>query len=115
MNAQIPVSFYTINDTNNIIGTNKGNVVIPVGNYNFNSLAPVVVSAFQTQILVGITFTISKFTGLVTFTFTGGIGNSYFNFDNSYKIFGFLPNVNYPHIGASLPSLFPSNLLGIKN
>ena len=114
MNAQIPVSFYTINDGNNIIGTNLGNVVIPVGNYNFNSLAPVVVSAFQTQIAVGITFTISKFTGLIDFGFVSGIGNTYFNFNNSYKIFGFLPNVNYPYVGSSRPSLFPLNLLGIK-
>ena len=114
MNAQIPVSFYTINDNNNVIGTNLGNVVIPVGNYNFNSLAPVVVSAFSTQISVGITFTISKITGLITFTFVSGIGNSYFNFNNSYKIFGFLPNVNYPYVGSARPSLFPINLLGVK-
>lgn len=114
MNAQIPVSFYTINDNNNVIGTNKGNVVIPVGNYNFNSLALVIVSAFQTQIAVGITFTISKFTGLVEFTFVSGVANSYFNFNNSYKIFGFLPNVDYPYVGNSRPSLFPLNLLGIK-
>jgi hypothetical protein len=115
MNAQIPVSFYTINDGNNIIGTDKGNVVIPVGNYNFNSLAPVVVSAFQTQISVDITFIISKFTGLVEFTYVGlGLANTYFNFNNSYRIFGFLPNVNYPYVGSSRPSLFPLNLLGIK-
>lgn len=114
MNAQIPVSFYTINEGNNIIGTNKGNVVIPIGNYNFNSLAPVVVSAFLTQIAVGITFTISKFTGIVTFTFVGGLANSYFNFNNSYKIFGFIANVNYSYVGNSVTSLFPLNLLGIK-
>jgi len=114
MNAQIPVSFYTINANNNIIGTDIGNVVIPVGNYNFNSLAPVVVSAFLTQISVGITFTISKITGLITFTFVSGIANTYFNFNNSYKIFGFLPNVNYPYVGSARPSLFPINLLGVK-
>jgi len=114
MNAQIPVSFYTINDTNNIIGTNLGNVTIPIGNYNFNSLAPVVVSAFLTQISVGITLTISKFTGLITFTFVSGIANTYFNFNNSYKIFGFLPNVNYPYVGSSRISIFPLNLLGVK-
>jgi hypothetical protein len=114
MNAQIPVSFYTINANNNIIGTNKGNVVIPIGNYNFNSLAPVVVSAFLTQISVGITLTISKITGIITFTFVSGIANTYFNFDNSYKIFGFLPNVNYPYVGSSRISIFPLNLLGVK-
>jgi len=114
MNAQIPVSFYTINDTNNIIGTNLGNVTIPIGNYNFNSLAPVVVSAFLTQINVGLTLTISKFTGLITFTFVSGIANTYFNFNNSYKIFGFLPNVNYPYVGSSRISIFPLNLLGVK-
>lgn len=114
MNAQIPVSFYTINANNNIIGTNLGNVTIPIGNYNFNSLAPVVVSAFLTQISVGITLTISKFTGLITFTFVSGLGNTYFNFNNSYKIFGFLPNVNYPYVGSSRISIFPLNLLGVK-
>lgn len=115
MNAQIPVSFYTITDKNNIIGTNKGNVTIPIGNYNFNSLAPVVVSAFLTQISVGITLTISKFTGLINFHFTGGgIANTYFNFNNSYKIFGFLPNVNYPWIGNDRSSIYPLNLLGVK-
>ena len=115
MNAQIPVSFYTINDTNNIIGTNLGNVTIPIGNYNFNSLAPIVVSAFLTQISVGITLTISKFTGLITFTYVGpGIANTYYNFNNSYKIFGFLPNVNYPYVGSYVVSPFPLNLLGVK-
>ena len=114
MNAQIPVSFYTITDNNNIIGTNKGNVTIPIGNYNFNSLAPVVVSAFLTQISVGITLTISKFTGLITFNYVSGVANTYFNFNNSYKIFGFKPNVNYPYVGISRPSLYPLNLLGVK-
>jgi len=115
MNAQIPVSFYTINANNNIIGTNIGNVTIPIGNYNFNSLAPVVVSAFLTQISVGITLTISKFTGLITFTYVGpGIANTYYNFNNSYKIFGFLPNVNYPYVGSYVVSPFPLNLLGVK-
>ena len=115
MNAQIPVSFYTINANNNIIGTNIGNVTIPIGIYNFNSLAPVVVSAFLTQISVGITLTISKFTGLITFTYVGpGIANTYYNFNNSYKIFGFLPNVNYPYVGSYVVSPFPLNLLGVK-
>jgi len=115
MNAQIPVSFYTINATNNIIGTDLGNVTIPVGNYNFNSLAPVVVSAFSTQISVNITLSISKFTGLITFTFVGpGLANSYYNFNNSYKIFGFLPNVNYGYVGNDVISPFPLNLLGVK-
>jgi hypothetical protein len=114
MNAQIPVSFYTINANNNIIGTNLGNVVIPIGNYNFNSLYPIVESAFSTQISVTLTLTISKFTGLITFTFVSGIANTYYNFNNSYKIFGFLPNVNYPYIGNSVISPFPLNLLGVK-
>jgi hypothetical protein len=114
MNAQIPVSFYTINANNNIIGTDLGNVTIPIGNYNFNSLAPVVVSAFSTDISVVITLTISKFTGLITFNYVSGITNTYFNFNNSYKIFGFEPNVNYPYVGISRPSLYPLNLLGVK-
>jgi len=114
MNAQIPVSFYTINATNNIIGTNLGNIVIPIGNYNFNTLAPVVVSAVLSQIGTGITLTIDKTTGRITFKFVGPGGNSYYNFNNSYKIFGFLPNVNYGYVGINVISPFPLNLLGVK-
>ena len=51
VNAQIPVSFYTINYTNNIlkIALGSGNIqyiIIPVGNYNATTL----ISAITTLI-----------------------------------------------------------------
>ena len=112
MNAQIPVSFYTINDTNNLITFQSGlsvyQITLTKGNYNFNTLSAMVTTAIS---MVGVTVTLSinKATGVITFTSTTVV---YYNFNKSYKIFGFLPNVNYN--GATITAPFPCNLLGVK-
>jgi len=114
MNAQIPVSFYTINDSNNLIKLRVGVGVYPFtlinGNYNFNTLASMVSSVVSPIIGSGnLSLSINKSTGVITFTSLNVI---YYNFDNSYKIFGFLPNVNYN--GPTITAPFPCNLLGVK-
>jgi hypothetical protein len=113
MNAQIPVSFYTINDTNNVFTVQIGvvNYLISLvkGNYNFNTLASMVSTAFFTSTGLTVTLTINKATGIITFSCPSAL---YYTFDKSYKIFGFLPNVNYN--GATITAPYPCNLLGAK-
>lgn len=113
MNAQIPVSFYTINDTNNLITIRVGVTIYAItllkGNYNFNTLSSMVIVAFLGSGF-NLTLTIDKSTGIVQFLSTASI--VYYNFDKSYKIFGFLPNVNY--FGSTARSPYPLNLLGVK-
>jgi len=113
MNAQIPVSFYTINETNNYFTVQIGSfpyiVTLLNGNYNFNTLSAMVSTAYQNAIGLSLTISINKSTGVIQFV---TLNATYFNFDKSYKIFGFSPNVNYN--GPTITAPYPCNLLGVK-
>ena len=73
LNAQIPVSFYNINYTNNVLNYTVNSIwnsiVVPVGNYNANSLMTSLTSFFLTNGHT-ITITINKLNGILTFTVT---------------------------------------------
>lgn len=114
IDAQIPVSFYTINAVNNVLtytvsGTTY-TITIPVGNYNANTLITVMISKFS---LNGhtITPTISKINGLLTFT---GTVDFIFKKTGStiFTILGF--TVDSSSSSFILNALYPLNLLGIK-
>jgi hypothetical protein len=121
MNAQIPVSFYTINETNNYFQINISDIIIPTGNYNGNSL----ITALNTAIyaVVGFsspTIALSPSTGKLTFTsisaFTIEItfptnlltgGTNY-----THRILGFNPSSTT--VGLSITAPYPLNLLGVN-
>ena len=71
VNAQIPISWYIINYSNNMFKVKLGNnteqiITIPVGNYNANSL----ITALNTLINdSNFSITISEITGKLTFTY----------------------------------------------
>ena len=115
VNAQIPVSWYIINYTNNVFTLQLGNNItktyyISVGNYNANSL----ITALNTLINdSNFSVTISKITGKLTFTY-----NTTFIIysDNNYSIcsiLGFDINTVY-NCNFSFICPYPLNLLGYK-
>ena len=115
VNAQIPVSWYIINYTNNVFTLQLGNNItktyyISVGNYNANSL----ITALNTLINdSNFSITISKITGKLTFTY-----NTTFTIysDNNYSIcsiLGFDINTVY-NCNFSFICPYPLNLLGYK-
>jgi len=115
VNAQIPVSWYIINYTNNLFTLQLGNNItktyyISVGNYNANSL----ITALNTLINdSNFSITISKITGKYTFTY-----NTTFTIysDNNYSIcsiLGFELNTVY-NCSFSFICPYPLNLLGYK-
>ena len=118
VNAQIPVSYYTINYTNDIFKfawNTTGNIInIPItrGNYNSSSL----ITELQNKLLTaGYTFTISisRITGIMTFSST----NLYYIWDNPLGIIlGFNTTLGSVFNGTNwlLTAPFPLNLLGIK-
>jgi hypothetical protein len=117
LNAQIPVSFNTINYTNYILYFSvDGGSVIPLlvtrGNYNSNSLITELVNEFT---LLGYTFTIttSKITGLMTFTC---VGHNFVFYGTStlFPVLGFTAGTNYSSTVGVLTATYPLNLLGIK-
>lgn len=113
IDAQIPVSFYNINYTNNVlnyqISSLNYTITIDVGNYNFNSLAINMKAKF---LLNGHTFliTINKQNGIITFATT--TTNFVFTTSSMFSILGF-PLQNQTSTFFSLTATYPLNLLGI--
>jgi hypothetical protein len=117
LNAQIPVSFYTINYTNYLLNFSvDSGPIIPLlvtrGNYNSYSLITELIAQFAT---FGYTFTIttSKITGIMTFVCSG---HSFVFYGTStlFPIIGFVSGTNYNSSSSSLTAIYPLNLLGIK-
>ena len=75
LNAQIPVSFYIIDETNNILyysdGTTTKTLILTIGNYNGNQMVAALNAGFTSNGSL-ITTILNSQTGLLYFTITGG-------------------------------------------
>lgn len=118
LNAQIPYSFYVINQTNNQFKYQLGvstifTSSIPVGNYNGNSLITTLKSVLLAN---GITLaiTLSSIDGKLTFTHLSSDFTFYTLTNSILPILGFEVNTTYTSASFTLSSPYPLNLLGIK-
>jgi len=118
MNAQFPVSFYTINETNNIFGvaTNLNlfqTFTIPVGNYNANTLITKM-NSLVTAGLISITFSFNSATGKVTISGDAGVTSITFSsaLSQFYKVMGSVFPISTGTSVLNMP--YPLNLLGVK-
>jgi len=123
-NAQIPVSFYIVNYTNQVfVIKNNGTgisytVSIPIGNYNSTTFITAVSAVILSTASITMTITIDTTTGKLTFssatnfsfmsTSALSTANQLFGFSSSSNLVSAL-NGTY---NATAP--FPLNLLGIK-
>lgn len=117
LNAQIPVSFYTINYTNYLLNfkVDSGSIIpllVTRGNYNSNSLITELIAQLTA---LGYTFTIttSKITGIMTFN-CAGHSFTFYGTSTIFPILGFTFGTNYNSTSSSLTATYPLNLLGIK-
>ena len=120
INAQFPVSFYTINATNNTLTyiynvptiTTKTTITIASGNYNASSLISALTSAFTAN-TIPITITINKLTGKLTFS--APLNFSFYQTTTSImSVLGFSNTTTFTSTTGSLAALYPLNLLGVK-
>jgi len=115
--AQIPVSYYTINEYNNILVTSEGTITITFGNYNSSSLITEMKARFL-ELGVTMVIIISRTTGRLTFTRVAGAFDFLFNGSTSLDILGFNPTINSSSMAGggtnTLVAPFPLNLLGIQ-
>ena len=109
IHAELPYSFYIVNEYNNILDLSIGRIIIPFGNYNANSfmktLEDLTVNAFN--ILFNTT------NGKFTFHY-----NSEFQILSSttcYDLIGIKQNKQYSSSGGILECELPANFLGSKN
>lgn len=113
VDAQIPISFYNLNYTNNTLNYQitsvNYSITISPGNYNFNSLATQLTSKFLAN---GHTFTITinKQTGIITLAMVSS--NFIIQVSSMFSVLGLI-NSNHNSSSFSLTADYPLNLLGI--
>jgi len=120
MNAQIPVAWYVINDSNNQFRYDGNWLSIPNGNYNGNSFITVLLTLMNGVIPASVSsIVLSSSTGELTFTFATSrtllfpsTKQASTTPNYSYLIFGAIVGTSY--VGASITLPFPLNLLGIN-
>ena len=122
INAQIPMSFYVINGSNNLLCYNTMSPVqvmtltVPVGNYNAYTLATKLTALF---LLNGITIIISTSpqTGIMTFAQASALFSIYPYSLNGliFSTLSLVINLSSAFVaGTSITCLYPVNLLGTK-
>jgi len=120
VSAQIPVSFYNVNYTNNTIVFKKSEdsvyttATIPAANYNGNTFITALVSLFLTALSATVSISLSKTTGVITIT------RSTLNFSISplstcYELLGLKKGTTYTSASSILTAPYPINLLGVKS
>ena len=113
LNAQLPVSFYNINYTNNTLNYQISSINYTItaspGNYNINSLATQLIAKFLTN---GHTFTITinKQNGIITLATPAT--NFILQVSSMFSVLGLLLS-NHISSSFSLTADYPLNLLGI--
>ena len=117
LNAQIPVSFYVIDNTNNTLLLKRGvnaiqTLTIPVGNYNSSTIITALLTTLSGAGGTDITVSINTVNGILTFySITTNILYSNANGSTISTILGFgTSNITISAANVSLP--YPLNLLG---
>lgn len=113
VNAQVPVSWYLINSTNNKICITLGGVktayLFPTGNYNVNSFIAAWVATFGANWTV----TYNNVTNKMTFSYTAS-----FSFSDDacslFSIIGFVPGETYVSSSNALTSSNSINFYGLN-
>jgi len=123
ISAQIPVSFYNINETNNQFNYGLGTylnlilktITIPIGNYNATNLLSTMTSLFVSNGDSTImSMVLNKNTGKLQFSNSQSFSIYYNRFGNCINEVLGLGIVKYSFITTVLPAPYMMDLLGIK-
>ena len=114
LNAQFPVSFYIIDDTNNILyytdGITNYNITISIGNYNGNQMVTALNAGFTTN-SNPITAFLNSQNGILSFLISGGTTYTFQSTSTIKKILGFDSDITDTSL-IRMP--YQLNLLGKK-
>lgn len=115
LNAQIPISFYNINYTCNVLYYNRGTnktITMPIGNYTITSFISTLQQSFST-LGDNITITFNQSTGILTFTSASGDFTFYTANTTMFRVIGFDTGTDYTSSGGILLATNPFNLTTI--
>jgi hypothetical protein len=108
--AQIPVSYFTINEYNNILSTGLGDITITRGNYNASTLRAELTTRLVAVGITGMVVTINSSTGKLIFT--SSIPFTFLS-SSALDILGF-DNLTYTSVANVINAPYLLNLLGIQ-
>lgn len=116
VSAQIPVSYYTVNEYNNILNTSFGSYAIYLGNYTVSSLIVEMIPRITNGAAATMQITIQKITGKLTFVCNEIRNFTFFSAGSTaLSWLGFDPALNYSSDQyGSLTAPNPLNLLGTQ-
>jgi hypothetical protein len=114
LNAQFAVSFYIIDETNNIFNYTEAStpktINIPVGNYNGNQMVTALNSAFVSN-GSSVVVSLNNSNGLLYFTISGGVLYTFLSTSTIKSILGFDINISST---TQIIMPYQLNLLGKK-
>ena len=107
VHAEIPFSFYVVNEYNNLLSLSTGNINIDFGNYNANSLMKFLNSKFP----IGMIMSLDRSTGKFKITYNSNF--IIYKTSTCQKLLGLQNNQDYNDVIINFP--FPANCLGTNN
>ena len=108
VHAEIPVSYYIVNETNNYLSLSTGNYTFINGNYNATTFKTMLLNLLPSNF----TLNLNSSTGIYTL---GYITNFTINSTSTcYKIMGFKKQTSYTSTSNSLTFIYPCNFLGVQ-
>ena len=112
--AQIPGTFYNIDDINNLfnysVGVTNYQILIPQANYNVNSLLTYLKTIMTAQ---GFTITFNSATN--KYTFTNSTSFTFKSSSNCFEVLGFTEGQQFISVANSLTSNLVINFFTIRN
>jgi hypothetical protein len=114
LNAQFPVSFYIIDDTNNVLYYTENSVpktiTIPIGNYNGNQMVTALNTGFSDN-GSNVVSILNSQNGILKFLIAGGSSYTFLSTSTIKSILGFSSDITDTNL-ITMP--FQLNLLGKK-
>ena len=114
LNAQFPVSFYIIDDTDNVLNYTQDSVAksitIPIGNYNGNQMVTTLNTGF-TNNGSGITTSLNSQNGILNFLIADGFSYTFLSTSTIKSLLGFSSDITSTTL-ITMP--YQLNLLGKK-
>lgn len=111
VNAQIPVSYYQINSTNNTIYINTIPYVFPDGNYNVNSF----INTWYNIVGNNWSVTFNSINNTFLFSYPSSSFIFYDDIQNSiFPVIGFNIGKTYTSVNNQINGLYPANFLGLN-
>jgi hypothetical protein len=108
VHAEIPISYYIVNSSNNFLSSSVGDYNLINGNYNASTFKAMLLALLP----IGFTLSLNSNSGIFTMAYTTDFTIN--STSTCYKFLGFAKSTSYSSSSYSLTFPYPCNFLGIS-